>query len=63
MSSFLGLTLFLNIKKGTLSDHQKIARDVSSIGHCGNGDYEIEITKSTDIGYILSLIRQSYDKN
>jgi predicted transport protein len=40
-----------------------MARDVSNVGHWGNGDYEAKITKTTDIGYVLSLIRQSYDKN
>jgi predicted transport protein len=57
------LSLYLNMKKGTLNDHQNMAGDVSKIGHWGNGDYEIKITKPTDIGYVLSLIRQSYDKN
>lgn len=57
------LKLFLNMKKGSLNDPKKLARDVSSIGHWGNGDYEIQIKESTDIGYLLSLIRQSYDKN
>jgi predicted transport protein len=57
------LSLYLNMKKGTLNDHQHMASDVSNVGHWGNGDYEIKITKPTDIGYILSLIRQSYDKN
>ncbi len=36
-----------------------MARDVSNIGHWGNGDYEIKITEPSDIGYVLSLIRQS----
>jgi predicted transport protein len=37
------ITLFLNIKKGTLNDPKKIARDVSNIGHWGNGDYEMKV--------------------
>lgn len=32
-------------------------------GHWGNGDFEVKIMKPTDIGYVLSLIRQSNDKN
>jgi predicted transport protein len=51
------------MKKGTLSDHKNMARDASNVGHWGNGDYEIKITKPTDIGYLLFLIRQSYDRN
>jgi predicted transport protein len=29
----------------------------------GNGDYEITFNNRADIGYILTLIRQSYEKN
>lgn len=57
------LSLYLNMKKGTLNDLKNMARDVSNVGHWGNGDYEVKISKPTDIGYSLSLIRQSYDKN
>ena len=57
------IDLYLNLKKGTLNDPKKICRDVSNIGHWGNGDYEIKLEGSKDFGYILSLIRQSYDRN
>ena len=57
------LTIFINMKKGTLVDPKNIARDVSNIGHWGHGDYEIKVTDSTDLGYILTLIKHSYDKN
>lgn len=49
--------------KGTLVDHQNMTRDVSNVGHWGNDDYEVKIKKPLDMGYKLSLIRQSYDKN
>lgn len=57
------LKLFLNMKKGTLNDPKKLTRDVSNVGHWGNGDYEISIKGSEEIGYLLSLIRRSYEKN
>jgi len=57
------LKLFLNMKKGELNDPKHLARDVSKIGHWGNGDYEIQIMNLENIGYLLSLIRQSYEKN
>ena len=57
------LTLFLNIHKTTLNDPKKLARDVSSVGHWGNGDYEVIIKDSTNLEYVLTLIMQSYDKN
>ena len=57
------LKLTLNMKKGTLTDPKNLARDISNIGHFGNGDYEITIKDSKDLEYILSLISQSYTKN
>ncbi len=49
--------------KGELDDPKGICRDVSSIGHWGNGDYEIAIRTDEDIEYIMSLIKQSLRKN
>jgi predicted transport protein len=57
------LIIFINMRKGSLVDPKNIARDVSSIGHWGHGDYEIKLADSTDLGYIMTLIKQSYDKN
>lgn len=55
------IKIWLNIEKGKLSDSKEIARDVSRIGHHGNGDYEITINSDSDIEYVVSLIRQSYN--
>ena len=57
------LKITLNLKKGELDDNRQLFRDVSEIGHWGNGDYEIKISDDKNFEYILSLIRQSYDKN
>ena len=57
------LTLFLNMNKGTLNDPQKGTRDVSRLGHWGNGEYELIINDASQLGYASSLIRQSYEKN
>lgn len=57
------LSLFLNVRKGSLNDPKNITRDVSNVGHWGNGDYEITFNNPADIGYILTLVRQSYEKN
>lgn len=55
--------IWLNISLSILEDSKKIARDVSSIGHHGNGDYEIQISDDSEIEYIVSLIKQSYHKS
>ncbi|SHF01088.1 DUF5655 domain-containing protein [Flavisolibacter ginsengisoli] len=58
-----GLKLWLNLSKNTLDDPKNIARDVSEIGHWGNGDYEISLKTDEDIEYIMSLIKQSLKRN
>lgn len=53
-----GLKIWINAKMGELDDFKKLARDVSKLGHWGNGDYEIIISDDKDIEYILSLIKK-----
>jgi len=57
------LKLWINLTKNKLSDLKKITRDVSNVGHHGNGDYELTIENDNDIEYIISLIKQSYYEN
>ena len=57
------LKMWLNLQQGDLDDPKEIARDVSSVGHWGNGDYEIVIRTDEEMEYILSLIKQSLKKN
>ncbi|WP_138993718.1 DUF5655 domain-containing protein [Larkinella sp. C7] len=58
-----GLKIYLNLKSGDLQDQKKVTRDVSNVGHWGNGAYEIKLTDLEDIDYILSLLKQSLRKN
>lgn len=58
-----GLKIWVNMLYGSLDDPKKIGRNVSSIGHWGNGDYEIKLHNDDDIEYVLSLIKQSYKQN
>lgn len=57
------LKMWLNLQQGDLDDPKELARDVSSVGHWGNGDYEIVMRTDEEIEYILSLIKQSLKKN
>ena len=54
------LKFFINMKKGELDDYLEISRDVSNVGHYGNGDYEIKVNKDSDLDYLMILIKQSY---
>ena len=55
------LKIWLNMERGKLDDSKNLTRDVSNIGHHGNGDYELNIDSDSDIEYVVSLIRQSYN--
>ncbi|TWP22691.1 hypothetical protein ETU10_08830 [Apibacter muscae] len=54
-----GLKLFINKKKGELDDPKHLMKDISSIGHWGNGDYELVVNDTKNIEYIMSLIKQT----
>jgi|SRR5690554_6729018 len=54
-----GLKMWINMKKDTLDDPKKITRDVSTTGHWGNGDYELMITNTNNLEYIMSLVKQA----
>ncbi len=57
------LKMWINLNKGELDDPKGITRDVSTTGHWGNGDYEIQTKTDDDLEYILSLVKQSIRKN
>lgn len=54
-----GLKIFINVKAGKLDDPKNLARDISQIGHWGNGDYEVHASDTKNLEYILSLIKQT----
>lgn len=57
------LKIYINMKKGTLNDPLNISKDISDIGHWGNGDYCIIIDKKDDIDNVIPLIKQSLRVN
>ncbi|OFX89768.1 MAG: hypothetical protein A2W99_03815 [Bacteroidetes bacterium GWF2_33_16] len=54
-----GLKMWINLKKGNLDDTKGLTRDVSETGHWGNGDYELIITDTSNLEYIMSLVKQA----
>ena len=57
------IKIWLNLSKGQLNDSNNLMRDVSKVGHWGNGDYELVFSSNENLHYIMTLIKQSYDKN
>jgi predicted transport protein len=56
------LWCWINMKKGELDDPKNLCRDITTIGHYGNGDYDIRINEDSDLDYVMFLINQSYKK-
>lgn len=52
------LKLWINLRKGELDDPKNLASDVSEVGHWGNGDYELKVSDTTHLEYIMSLVKQ-----
>lgn len=50
------LKIWLNAKYGEIDDFKNLSKNVSNIGHWGNGDYEFSIKDGTNFEYIISLI-------
>jgi predicted transport protein len=53
------IKILIGVKIGKLTDPKGIAKDVSSIGRYGTGDYEVQVYNDKDLEYIMSLIKQA----
>lgn len=52
------LKIWINAKKGMLDDPKKLAKDVSNVGHWATGDYELSVSDTQNLEYIMSLVKQ-----
>lgn len=50
----------INAKYGKLKDSKGILRDVSNVGHWGNGDYQVKLDSEEHLDYICEIIKQIY---
>lgn len=57
------LKVFINLPKGALKDPLGKAKDITDVGHHGNGDYCFDLKHEEDLDYLMSLIKQSYKAN
>lgn len=57
------LKIWLNLLQGELDDPKNLTRNVATIGHLGNGDYELTLKTDEQLDYVLGLIKQSLMKN
>ena len=56
------LKLTLNLRFHELDDHKGVAKDVTNIGHYGNGDAQVDISTLMEIPYVIGLVRQAFEK-
>jgi predicted transport protein len=56
-----GLRVWLRLKYSRLENPPPFARDVSTIGHWGNGDLELDITSLSQLDESARLVRSSYE--
>lgn len=57
------LRLSLNLAFDEINDPQGWCKDVTGVGRWGNGDVEVGISQPEQLEYIMSLIRQSFEKH
>lgn len=54
--------LFINLKFSEVDDRFKICRDITNIGHWGNGDVEILFENLEQLDAIIEIVVQAYNK-
>lgn len=45
-----------------ISDHMGICENITGVGRWGNGDVEVVFSEIDDLPYIMSLVRQSFER-
>jgi len=57
------LLITLNMKFDEINDPVGLCRDVTHIGHFGNGDIEIAVSSPDQINDVMDLVRQSFERH
>ncbi|HEU5375792.1 MAG TPA: DUF262 and DUF1524 domain-containing protein [Ktedonobacteraceae bacterium] len=57
------LRLFLNMSFSEIDDPKNLCRDVTAIGHHGNGDIEVRLSSLDQLDDAMELIRQAFEKH
>ena len=56
------LRLSLNLPYPTIKDPEGLCKDVTTLGRWGVGDVEVGVSSVNEFKYIMSLIRQAYER-
>jgi predicted transport protein len=44
-----------------ITDPKDLCRDVTNLGHQGNGDVSIRLASLNELPYVMGLVRQSFE--
>ncbi len=58
---FNRLVIFLNLELHEVNDPRGVCRDVSGVGHNGNGDVEVALEAEGELPYVMGLVRQALE--
>jgi predicted transport protein len=56
------LRLSLNMRFPEINDPKGLCKDVTGLGRWGNGDVEVGLSSLDDLPYVMSLVRQSFER-
>ncbi len=56
------LLLTFNMTFAEINDPKGLCRDVTGLGHQGNGDVQIGLTSLDELPYVMGLVRQSFER-
>jgi len=56
------IVLILNLDPFEINDPKGICKDVSSVGHWGNGNVSVGLAALEELPYVMGLVRQSFEK-
>jgi predicted transport protein len=56
------LQLTINSPFKSLEDPRGLARDVTNVGHWGQGDVMVRLDSLEEIDYVMSLVRQAFQR-
>ena len=56
------LRLSLNMTFAEINDPKGLCKDVTNVGHQGNGDVDVSLKSLDELPYIMGLVRQSFER-
>ncbi len=57
------LQLFLNMPFNGIDDPRNLCRDVTTVGHHGNGDIEVRLSALNQLDDVMELVRQAFEEH